>query len=322
MAISPRGRKLLDEQGPRLAGTLRQCLLHGDAELRATSLLIVTTAEHYDQVSTLLQVLEQQDDPFQQAACQALQDLVNRLYEHSQSRKAAGRAPRNLSQIRQGVLTALEGACNRFGSISHAREVVECVLVLGDPGKLRRPENPAQQPAGVPGDGRLPAADEQTPGSHAARDGIHGPELSGDEGDGGVRETGGSGIRAARVAVLSQAPVRQPAEEFQAAHVRVVWIKDELVPLDQIPPALHEALSHFVQSTGLETTYKIEVQKWLMLHGSVEGRLAASHALETLAPDSVRGYLCGGLESENEDIQAWATSQLAAPRVCPRQFGS
>jgi hypothetical protein len=96
---------------------------------------------------------------------------------------------------------------------------------------------------------------------------------------------------------------------------RVVWIKDELVPLDQIPPALHEALSHFVQSTGLETTYKIEVQKWLMLHGSVEGRLAASHALETLAPDSVRGYLCGGLESENEDIQAWATSQLRTQGV-------
>ncbi|HUE13147.1 MAG TPA: hypothetical protein VMR25_03180, partial [Planctomycetaceae bacterium] len=35
--LSPVARKLLEDQGPRLSGTLRQCLLHGDAELRTLS---------------------------------------------------------------------------------------------------------------------------------------------------------------------------------------------------------------------------------------------------------------------------------------------
>ena len=57
--LSPTARRHLEEQGPRLAGTLRQCLLHGDTQLRTNALTIVSTMECYDQVGTLLTILEQ-----------------------------------------------------------------------------------------------------------------------------------------------------------------------------------------------------------------------------------------------------------------------
>ncbi len=134
--LSSGGRKLLEEQGPRLSGTLRQCLLHGDAELRTNGLTIVATMECYDQAPALLSILEQRDDPFREAACHTLQELTNRLFEQihlTGGRKASERHFRNLPQARQSVLIALEAACNRYADLAYPREVVECILVLGEP---------------------------------------------------------------------------------------------------------------------------------------------------------------------------------------------
>ena len=135
-SLSVNARKYLEEQGTRISGTLRQCLLHGDAELRSNAMKIVTTAECYDQVPTLLQILEQKGDPYQESACQTLQELVNRLFEHTllgAVRKPGDRFQRNVPQVRQMVLSALDAACNQFVTLAYAREVIECVLALGDP---------------------------------------------------------------------------------------------------------------------------------------------------------------------------------------------
>ena len=66
--------------------------------------------------------LEKRGDTFEDAACQTLQDLVIRLYEHwhqPSARRFGDRGLRNLPQVRQMVLTALEGACNRFENLRH-----------------------------------------------------------------------------------------------------------------------------------------------------------------------------------------------------------
>ena len=47
----------------------------------------------------------------------------------------------------------------------------------------------------------------------------------------------------------------------------------------------------------------------------MQGRLAAGAVLETAEPSCVRGILFDSLDSEDEDVQAWATSQLRAQGV-------
>ncbi len=129
-------RKRLEGQVPRLTGTLRQCLLHGDKDLRSNALGFVSSAECYDLVPTLLQILAHPDGPFADDACRSLRQLTTRLYEHL--RAGAGRKPslgaqRTLPQIHQAVVSALEEACNNFAQLSHGREAVECILALCDP---------------------------------------------------------------------------------------------------------------------------------------------------------------------------------------------
>jgi len=95
----------------------------------------------------------------------------------------------------------------------------------------------------------------------------------------------------------------------------VDWITHQLVPLAAVPPSLHEALVWFIQATGLNHEEKVTVQKWILLHGSVQGRTAAAQVLESAEPSCVRGILFDSLESEDEDVQAWATSQLRTQGV-------
>jgi len=315
--LSASGRKLLEEQGSRLSGTLRQCLLHGDTELRTNGWAVVASMECYDQVPALLSILEQRDDPFQEAACQALGDLVNRLFERlhpGAGGRVNDRRVRNVPQARQTVLMALEAGCNRFADLAYPREVMECILVLGDPEssavrKAFLQSSPAcREMAGSilstskhPGVMRLlmEFMGENYPNIKAfeAFENRSDPEF---------------------VCHVLRAFPKRLSENQQKNYrqlTRIAWIADELVPLQTIPTGLHESLSAFVQATGMSLDEKIEVQKWLLLNGSMPGRQAATQILEAISPDSVRGILFGSLDSKDEVVQVWATSQLRSQGV-------
>jgi HEAT repeat protein len=315
--LSLAGRKALDEQGSRISGTLRQCLLHGDAELRTNAFTIVKTMDCFDQVPALIAILEQRDDPFQELACQTLQDLANRIFDHSQpgaGRRGGERPVRNLSQGRQIVLMGLEAACNRFADLAYGREVIECVLVLGDPDstavrKVFLQSSPAC---------REVAANLLLTSKHAGV--MH--FLMGSMGQNYPN------IKAFEAFenrcdpefichVLRTFPKRlsENQQKNYKQLTRIAWINDDLFPLEDIPSGLHESFSAFVQATGLALDDKIDVQKWLLLNGSMAGRQAATQILESIAPDSVRGILFGSLDSEDEDVQVWATSQLRSQGV-------
>jgi hypothetical protein len=316
--LTTAGRRLLEEQGLRLSSTLRQCLLHGDAELRVNALEVVTAAECYDQASTLLQILQKADDPAHAEACQALATLVNRLYE--QLTLGGGRRPgvdrfqRNLPQIRQTILSALDGACNQFETLSCKAEVVEAVLVLGEPDtfavrKVLLQNVPACRELASyllmssthPGVMRLLMEfmkhNYPIPKALEAFEQRSDPEFI--------------------CYVLREFPER-PSENQQKNFKQLTsvdWLTRQLLPLSAVPPSLHEPLVWFVQATGVSPEEKIDIYKWILLHGGMQGRVAAGKILETADPSCVRGILFDSLDSEDEDVQAWATGQLRAQGV-------
>jgi HEAT repeat protein len=317
-ALTAVGRRLLEEQGLRLSGTLRQCLLHGDNELRTHAFEVVSAAECYDQVSTLVQILQNADDPSHAEACQTLLSLVNRLYEQVHlggGRRAGGdRFQRSLPQVRQTMLSALDGACNRFEILSCKAEVLESILVLGDPDAFAVRKALLQS---------VPQCRDLA--SYLLMSSTH-PGV----------------MRLLMEFMRHNYPVAKALEAFEQRTdpefvcfvlrefpkrlnenqqknfkqlIRVDWIARRLLPLDAVPPNLHESLVSFVQATGLAHDEKVAVQKWILLHGSVQGRLAAGKVLESAEPACVRGILFDSLDSEEEDVQAWATGQLRAQGV-------
>jgi HEAT repeat protein len=315
--LSASGRKLLQEQGSRLSGTLRQCLLHGDDELRTNALAIVTSMDCHDQVPALLTILEQRDDPFQEAACQTLCDLVNRLFDQLHSggaERASDRRIRNLPQAKQTVLMALEAGCNRFGELSYPREVMECILVLGDPeGTAVRKAFLQSSPAC-----REMAANLLSTSKHPGVMRLLLEFMGQNYPNHMAFEAFANRSDPEFVCHVLRAFPKRLSENQQKNYrqlTRIAWIADELVPLATIPSGLHESLSAFVQATGMSLDEKIEVQKWLLLNGSMPARQAATEILEAISPESVRGILFGSLDSEDEVVQVWATSQLRSQGV-------
>jgi HEAT repeat protein len=303
----------LEDQGLRLSGTLRQCLMHGDGELRARALEVVAAAECYDQVATLLQILLAPDDAAHAEACQTLQSLVNRLFEQVHlgggRRRSGDRFQRNLPQVRQSVLSALDGACNQFDMLACKAEVLESILVLGDPETFAVRKVLSQ-------------------GAPACRD-LAGYLL--------MSSTHPGVLRLLMEFMKHNYPLPKAIEAFEERSdpefvcyvlrefpqrlsenqqknfkqlTRIDWITKQMLPLAAIPPSMHDALVAFVQATGLDYEEKNAVFKWILLHGSVQGRLAAGTVLESADPACVRGILFDSLDSEDEDVQAWATTQL------------
>ncbi len=317
-SLTAAGRRLLEDQGLRLTSTLRQCLLHGDDEVRANAMEVVSAGECYDQVATLVQILQKPDDPAHAEACRTMQTLVSRLFEQTHlgvtHRTGGERFQRNLPQIRQTVLSALDGACNQFDILSCKAEVVESILALGDPDTFAV-RKALQQ--GVPACREL--------ASYLLMSSTHPGVMR------LLMEFMNNNYPAPKVIeafeqradpeficyVLREFPKRlseNQQKNFKQL-TRIDWLTSHVVLLTFVPPSLHEALVSFVQATGLAHEDKIDVLKWILLHGSAQGRVAAGQLLETAEPACVRGILFDSLDSEDEGVQAWATSQLRAQGV-------
>jgi hypothetical protein len=271
----------------------------------------------FDQVPALISILEQRDDPFQEVACQTLQDLVNRIFDQMQAgtgRRVSDRPVRNLPQARQSLLMGLEAACNRFADLAYGREVIECILVLGDPDntavrKVFLQSSPAC---------REVAANLLLTSTHAGVMQLLMDFMGQNYPNTKAFEAFENRCDPEFICHVLRTFPKRLSENQQKNYkqlTRIAWINDDLFPLEEIPSGLHESFSAFVQATGMDLDHKIDIQKWLLLNGSMPGRHAATQILEAIAPESVRGILFGSLDSEDEDVQVWATTQLRSQGV-------
>jgi HEAT repeat protein len=86
-----------------------------------------------------------------------------------------------------------------------------------------------------------------------------------------------------------------------------------------LAPQLQSRVIEFVAAINLPQEEKLAVQAWLVQNGSAEGRLAASSILSSLDSGAVEQIIFNSLNSGEESIQAWATSQLR-PQHIPETF--
>jgi len=128
-------RELVESQVARIASSLKQALLHGDAELRSHALELVRKTESLNQIPILLDMLKNDRAEISDLAAETMRDLVDRLYEHSRGGKGSrqpGRHLRNVSQTKHTVLTGFDRVLSHFDELSHQRDVIEAVLILGE----------------------------------------------------------------------------------------------------------------------------------------------------------------------------------------------
>jgi len=304
-----------------IATPLKQSLLHGDTELRQNALALVREAEMYDQVGALAELLTDESNELHELAAQTLTHLVNRLYEHctyAKETKSSGKYLRDAPRVKLAFLTELDKACTRFDELVHPEELVEGILTLGDPANFAVKKALTQAP---------PACREIASGM-----------LMTSTHPGLMQLVLDCMSTKYPFAVAIQAIARRVDPEFvchllrsfpkqlspiQQANFRQIeslaWIQADALALETIPEALQSSLMDFVAATGLSSRDKLVVQEWLVRHGTQSGRLSAVEVLSQLDNDEVQDIVRGGLDSDDPNVQAWATAQLRSREV-PETF--
>ncbi len=310
-SLASAARERVEKKGTDLGRGLRDCLLSHDRVLKANALELVGRCEVFAEVATLIGLLDETDRSDRPVVEAAIIDLVNRLYEHLKYGKEVDDTAlylRDADRIRHQMLAVLEAAAYRYPS-HRCRQVIEGLLILSDPENmhlkrfLRDASDEVRAAAAEmlcssrhPGVMNL-VLESMTqnypfPGAFSALERRTDPEF---------------------ICHLLRHWPRQPSV-FQQKNFKelrtVAWLDPQAPHLDAVPAALHRPLIAFLVATGLSQPQKLAVLEWMVRFGSPEGRLAATDVLVALEDDSVQDVVLESLESEEPDVQAWATTQL------------
>lgn len=326
--MSPEMRTLLERQAGMMAQALRQALLHGDAELRLSALGMVRWFEDYAQLPALLNLLEERDNPLYDDVSRVIRELVNRLYEHLHFGKeaeaeAAEGSPHNptflrdATRIRHQAVASLESSCHRYEA-HRSRDVVEGVLILG--GAEHFLVKKVLQDASE--DCREALREVLVTSTHPgvmslivdSQSQNYPPQLAASA----LEERTDPEFISYLLRSWPRKLTAIQQKNFKDIK-RVAWLAPEHLQLELVPPALQPVLIAFLLSVGVPEEQRLAVLEWMVMHGSPEGRLAATDVLVDLEDNKVKEVIVDSLDSEEADVQAWATSQLRA-RDVPHAF--
>ena len=315
--FSDKVRSSVESQVGRLSDALRQALLHGDSEMRTNGLELVRSAEDFSQLPVLLEMLK--DGPIETTnlAADSLRDLVDRLYEHCQTGNAS-RSPtrylRNAPQVKHKVLSNFDRALLHFAGLSHQREIVEAVLILGEADNFAIKRLLTQ--GGV--ECRQLTSSLLMTSKHPGVMELVLEYMSRNYPPPQIFEVIAQRDDPEFIAHL----LHNFPKNLTAAHQKnyrqiesVAWLSGSTLLLEEIPPSLQEKVVQFVSATGLPANVKLSVQEWVVRHGPPEGRLAAADVFSAMGDDTVQSIISNSLNSDDEDIQAWATSQLRSQGI-------
>lgn len=317
--LDTESRNELTEHASKLSASLKQCLVHGDAQLRLNALELTLASQDFEQIDALITLLRDRGCAQHEQVAQAIDALTDLLFDHSHHPSTAppvgGRYLRNAPQVRSRYLNALDQGVSTYAKLVLAEPLVHAILVLAEPEHLapkRLLANPSPECRELAK--RLMLTDTHPGVMRLILESLSRNYPLPYTLDAITRRRDVEFI----TTLLRWMPDRPTV--FQQKNLRnvtnLVWLDDSGGLLEQIPPGLQPALVTFLSATGIAGPRKIGVQEWLVRHGTPEGRGAASGVLDFLDNESVQGILEESLESADADVQAWATSQIR-PHAVP-----
>ena len=347
-------RASLERHLAALSSAFKHCLQHGDDELRRNALEMIRTFEDYSQFGVLVTLLEIPEFPLRDRVLLVIRELADRLYEHlkfgremqaeaelakraEETRRVRGTARtevpevraepiatppkrflRDADRIRLQTVAVLEQACRNYSKYE-APELVECLLILSDIENTHAQRTIREAPEAC----RQLVTEILRTSTHPAIVMLVYNGLALNYPFPGTVAAFEQRTDAEFIAHFLRAWPRK-LTVFQHKNLkqvqRLAWINPEELNLEIVPPNLHRTLISLVLTTGLPEDHKLSVLEWMVKHGSADGRHAAADVLVDIKDNKVQEVVLESLDSDDAEVQAWATSQLRT-RDIPQAFG-
>lgn len=301
----------------RFVPALRQCLSGSDRGDRMAGLKFIQRTRNTTQIPAMIGLLDHSDELTQSLAATALvelSDLLSRRLLTQDSELLPGLDADAARTLRTDILNRLNARLSDFAQLRHAEPLVEVILILG------RIEDEAV---------------------------VNVLDKRGDACKAVAARILGTSVRPGVMELVCQALTRQyPAPVFFdvlqqrddpdfAEHLlnwlpsprsrllvnnlgrikSLPWLLPEHPVLTGLPTALHPKLMALMQVVKGPPEALQEIRAWLVRSSDASGRKAAEEILQTLGTDQVQHILYEALDSEDGEIQAWATHQLRQQKM-------
>lgn len=315
---SPAFRQTLQVQSDKFNPILRQALVQGTSEQRLEALDGVLALHAVDQIPQLVQLLTREDLPELDAVADCLRNLVSLVDEELRATSVTDASRSAVTARRDKALTHLDQALSKLDAICNKDVIVEAVLSLG----------PSSHPA-VRKVLWQASADCRERTGRLLLTSTH-PKVMQQVID-ALKQS--YPHPKAFEAVKSRTDVeflcellRSVTEKSNAMFAqnlkqvdRLAWLESAEPPFELIPQPLQPALLTLVLMTKVSDEQKALLQDWLLCHGGPAGRMAAAERAAVLDENVMQNVLIDSLDAEDEQVQAWAVTQLRQHAV-PEAF--
>lgn len=310
--LSDETRRLLSEPSDSLSQAFRQGLKHGDEPLVLPVLAAARAGGHVDQLPNVIPLLRSESGTLRNEAAETLWALADRLHNLlSQGGARIGRTDPH--RLREETLEGLAAACDHFDMLPEPNRVIEPLLALGTP---RHPAVVKVLRQSAP-ECRQFAAETLATSRHPGVMRLLFDFLGETYPPRRIFETLRTRDDPEFVAALLRWLPKSPSAT-QTANLKqieaVSWL-EEPERIADLPEGLQGQVSSFVLATGLPEPRKTEIQEWLVRNASAEGRRGAAQVFDRLDFETTKRILLDSLDSRDEDVSAWATSQLRTRHV-------
>lgn len=308
---SPGIKEVLARNTAVISYAIRQSILQGDDQLRANALAIVAATDNFQHLLTLIQYLERPNPPDQTQVIDLIRHLADSFYQFLRPENHTAGTVRDPLLVRDQLLETLERSINS-GELENIQIYLECLFILA-PLEHRLIKNllrPAPDPIRTAAEKLLFETNHPAIMSKI------------------VELMGGESAPLKIVQIIR----RRTDPEFISHLIRSIpvrlsqnwlnnfkrldsieWLENAEEVCEQIPPSLHLRLVNLVSEASLSDFERHRVLTWIMKHGAPEARTLATRLLSEVNSELVQELVLNGIESGEEDVQAWATTQL---RVC------
>jgi len=301
----------------RFVPALRQCLTGGDTSDRLAGLQFIQRTGHTTQIPAIIGLLESTDELTQNLAAASLvelSDLLSRRLLTQDGELLPGLETDAARTLRTDILNRLNVRLNDFAQLTRTEPLVEVILTLG-----RAEDEAVVNVLDKRGDACKAMATR-------------------------IMETS---TRPGLMELICQSMTRQyPSPVFfdvlqqreDPAFVEhllnwlpsprsrllvnnlgriksLPWLLPEHPVLAGLPTALHPKLMALMQVVKGPPEALQEIRAWLVRSSDASGRKAAEEILQTLGTDQVQHILYEALDSEDGEIQAWATHKLRQQKM-------
>ncbi len=311
-------RELFQPYANAMNKALRQSILTDNLQTQTNALEMIRDLEVYDMLPVVLEMLaDEKHEEHHRYCLETVDDLVNKIYERVHHTSKEKKYLRDVQKIQLRIVAALEKACKN-PNIPGYEQLLENLLILGDLEvneirKLLRKE----------GHPHRPLAEEMLLNSDHP----------------GIMQLILDFLGLSYCSPLAFRCVAQRDDPQFICHLlrqwprnlsisqcknykqieTLSWLEAPILQLEIIPSALHVKLINFVNATSLPLKSKLRTAEWVVSHGCDEARRVATEMLEDLDNGRMHSLIKEGLESQDEEVQAWATSQLRTKNI-PEAF--